>query len=157
MVERLKLPINEEMVVDLIKRWRVRETSEESDADEVKKAELALMNLLRQDDVMSYKYEKIKYEQYKDPKNMEEDTESINRKLEKLGDIFKATSKKIEWETIRSHQRHWRGFSGKSDILKYYTTLNEDFTKCLKNENKATDGKDIGDKRVKNSLLAKKF
>lgn len=36
-------------------------------------------------------------------------TESINRKLEKLGDIFKATSKEIEWETIRSHQRHWIG------------------------------------------------
>ncbi|PKK64363.1 hypothetical protein RhiirC2_787596 [Rhizophagus irregularis] len=109
-VERLKSPINEEKVVDLIKRWRVRETSEESGADEDKKAELALMNLLRQDDIMSYECEKndekIKYEQYKDPENMEEDTESINQKLEKLGDIFKATSKKIEWETIRSHQRH---------------------------------------------------
>ncbi|GBC22153.2 hypothetical protein GLOIN_2v1881393 [Rhizophagus irregularis DAOM 181602=DAOM 197198] len=69
-----------------------------------------------QDDIMSYECEKndekIKYEQYKDPENMEENTEmteSINRKLEKLGDIFKATSKEIEWETIRSHQRHWIG------------------------------------------------
>ncbi|PKY58316.1 hypothetical protein RhiirA4_480126 [Rhizophagus irregularis] len=108
-----EVTVNSSTVVDLIKRWRVREISEESDADEVKKAELALMNLLRQDDIMSYECEKndekIKYEQYKDPENMEEDTESINRKLDKLGDIFKATSKKIEWETIRSHQRHWRG------------------------------------------------
>ncbi|PKY48568.1 hypothetical protein RhiirA4_464204 [Rhizophagus irregularis] len=47
--------------------------------------------------------------------------------------------------------------SEKSEILKYYTTLNEDFTKRLKNLNKATDGKYIDDKRVKNSPPAKKF
>jgi hypothetical protein len=35
--------------------------------------------------------------------------------------------------------------------------LKEDFTKRQKDENKATDGKDTGDKRMKNSPPAKKF
>ncbi|CAG8660166.1 22348_t:CDS:2 [Rhizophagus irregularis] len=35
--------------------------------------------------------------------------------------------------------------------------LKEDFTKRLKDEKKATDGKDTGDKRMKNSPPAKKF
>ncbi|EXX77296.1 uncharacterized protein OCT59_021160 [Rhizophagus irregularis] len=36
-----------------------------------------------------------------------------------------------------------------SNILSEYATLNEDFTKWLKNENRLTDKKETGDKRPK--------
>ncbi|CAB5182340.1 unnamed protein product [Rhizophagus irregularis] len=44
-----------------------------------------------------------------------------------------------------------------SDILRQYTTLNDDFTKRLKDENRATDDENVNKKRFKNSPPAKKF
>lgn len=44
-----------------------------------------------------------------------------------------------------------------TDILRQYTTLNDDFTKRLKDENRATDDENVNKKRFKNSPPAKKF
>lgn len=107
--------------------------------------------------------------------------------MRELYGIFKSTSNEMEWEAIRKEAlvsvgrrnnlvnveeikeqtkkvenyntfgRRLVNIAEQNDILKEYTTLNDDFTKRLKDENRETNEKKTGVKRIKNSPPAKKF
>ncbi|PKY49742.1 hypothetical protein RhiirA4_465844 [Rhizophagus irregularis] len=98
--------------------------------------------------------------------------------MRELDGIFKSTSNEMEWEAIRKEAlvsvgrrnnltkkvenyntfgRRLVNIAEQNDILKEYTTLNDDFTKRLKDENREMNEKKTGDKRIKNSPPAKKF
>ncbi|PKK66201.1 hypothetical protein RhiirC2_785105 [Rhizophagus irregularis] len=80
--------IDEDEVVDLIKKWRVGE-EEESELDEVKKAEIALMNSLIEDDAT--------YSLKRDNIAPDEDVE----KVKELGEIFKRTSNDMNGKQLQ--------------------------------------------------------
>ncbi|PKY17720.1 hypothetical protein RhiirB3_522194 [Rhizophagus irregularis] len=138
-------PIDEEEVVNLIKKWIVGDDLEEE--KEENKVETSKKKNLKKDNIPTDGVVE----------------ESDNNDLEEI-----TTSNDMEWAYIRTEAieemkdanglktdeefKDW--FSGtKRDVESLY----ENFTKRLKNENKATDGKDTGDKRVKNSPPEKKF
>ncbi|PKY50671.1 hypothetical protein RhiirA4_467265 [Rhizophagus irregularis] len=54
----------------------------------------------------------------------------------------------MEWERRR---RKIISLAEQSEILQQYTTLNKDFTKRLRDENRFTDEKEVGEKRPKDA------
>ncbi|PKK69539.1 hypothetical protein RhiirC2_850647 [Rhizophagus irregularis] len=147
-------PIDEEEVVNLIKKWIVGDDLEVE--KEENKVETSKKKNLKKDNIPTdgvveviNKYrvdEKIKteaIEEMKDVNGLKTDEEF--KDWVKAGDQYNNLGRRII------------SLAEQSETLNHYTTLNENVTKRLKNENKATDGKDKGDKRVKNSPSEKKF
>ncbi|RGB36592.1 hypothetical protein C1646_696817 [Rhizophagus diaphanus] len=106
-----------------------------------------------------------------------EKMKNLKEKLTELDEIFKETVNEMEWEKLKSDvvwdikdsyslssDKEFKEWSmkknnfmllgqkiiseaEKSEILKEYTMLNEDFTSRFKEENFSTDTKSTGDKR----------
>ncbi|PKK65152.1 hypothetical protein RhiirC2_786548 [Rhizophagus irregularis] len=82
----------------------------------------------------------------------------FSAKIKELKEIFKATSTdEMEWEDLSLFGYRIISLAEQTDILRQYTMLNDDFTKRLKDENRATDDENVNKKRFKNSPPAKKF
>ncbi|RGB39208.1 hypothetical protein C1646_690410 [Rhizophagus diaphanus] len=121
--------------------------------------------------------EKVAYIPYKKSTNNSDQMKNLKEKLSELDEIFKETENEMDWEKMKadvawdikdsydlSSDKEFKEWSmkknnfmllgqkiiseaEKSEILKEYTMLNEDFTSRLKEENFATDTKGTGDKR----------
>ncbi|EXX78499.1 hypothetical protein GLOIN_2v1777702 [Rhizophagus irregularis DAOM 181602=DAOM 197198] len=119
----------------------------------------------------------IEYAPCQASKNESGDASKVRDKLEELEKIFMQTSNDMEWEKINRDalrlikNEHGLNEPGQvkscamksynfmmlgqrvismeeqSDIMREYTTLNDDFKKRLKDENRKTDEKEIGEKR----------
>ncbi|POG73962.1 hypothetical protein GLOIN_2v1771953 [Rhizophagus irregularis DAOM 181602=DAOM 197198] len=152
---------NEEEVVNLIQNWRLKDKEVASDASD---SELGFDKLERENSV-PLKWDNIK-------------TEEIELKLVELKDIFNQTSNEMEWEKINLQavqdilQEHnldglenfrvWAmeknnffhvgntiiSLVEQNKIMEKYTTLNDNFTKRLKDENRYKNDNEIGEKRV---------
>ncbi|RGB36262.1 hypothetical protein C1646_697563, partial [Rhizophagus diaphanus] len=121
--------------------------------------------------------EKVAYTPYKKSTKNSDQMKNLKEKLSELDKIFKETENEMDWEKLKadvawdikdsydlSSDKEFKEWSmkknnfmllgqkiiseaEKSEILKEYTTLNEDFTSRLKDENFSTDTKSTGDKR----------
>ncbi|CAB4477678.1 unnamed protein product [Rhizophagus irregularis] len=86
----------------------------------------------------------------------------VSKELALVGESVGIKAEKFEaWcKEDKNYEKLGRGIislTEQSDIVKQYTTLNDEFTKRLTDENRATDIKDTGDKRIKNSPPENKF
>ncbi|PKY55651.1 hypothetical protein RhiirA4_427666 [Rhizophagus irregularis] len=118
--------------------------------------------------------EKIKYDQYKTSTN----DKDIKTKLQEIKNIFDQTSNEMEWEKINHQAaseiikevnlvgledlRVWAleknnffrigekiiSLAEQNEIMNEYTTLNDNFTKRLKDENRNTKENVVGEKRI---------
>jgi hypothetical protein len=121
--------------------------------------------------------QRIKYAKYTAPNDLTKGTKGVRAKLAELEGIFSTTSNEMEWEAIRSEAlqvmgkeegikddkeiKEWAlkqnnflrlsrkiiSLAEQNQIVLEYTTLNQGFTKRLKDENRNTDVKTTGDKR----------
>ncbi|CAB4410368.1 unnamed protein product [Rhizophagus irregularis] len=123
--------------------------------------------------IKDYRSDKISYERLKDSAKGKD----IRQKMDELKDIFDKTSNGMEWEkinveavTMMKDEMNIQGMENfnqwmqkennylrlgkkiislaeQNEILLEYTTLNDDFTKRLKDNNRYQDEKEVGDKR----------
>ncbi|GBC29497.2 uncharacterized protein OCT59_008645 [Rhizophagus irregularis] len=158
----------EEEIVNMIKKWRIREkdayseNSDESEGDlEFNILEESVSKPLKRgnaatDEVVDIVKElrankdmKIKYARYKVPTNEEDDKiPKLREKITELEEIFEAVNNEIEWEKIQAEAATIKiiSLAEQNEILQEYTTLNNDFQKRL-DENYMTDEREIGEKR----------
>ncbi|PKY41592.1 hypothetical protein RhiirA4_416780 [Rhizophagus irregularis] len=123
--------------------------------------------------IKDYRSNKISYERLKDSAKGKD----IRQKMDEIKDIFDKTSNGMEWEKINveavttmkdemniqgmENFNQWMqkennylllgkkiiSLAEQNEILLEYTTLNNDFTKRLKDNNRYQDEKEVGDKR----------
>ncbi|PKC02291.1 hypothetical protein RhiirA5_381074 [Rhizophagus irregularis] len=152
---------DEEEIVNMIKEWRVRDKEESGESDDdlgFNKLEELASKPLKHDNVATDEVvkiikeyrsnEKIKYVPYHASTNESEKILTLGNKLSELEEIFDKTSNEMEWENINLEALRIKVISlaEQSKILNEYTSLNDDFKIRLKDENRLTDEREIGEK-----------
>ncbi|PKK74125.1 hypothetical protein RhiirC2_775190 [Rhizophagus irregularis] len=86
---------------------------------------------------------KIVYAPYQASDNSTEGAGKVRKKLEELEEIFMQTSNDMEWEHINREAlrmiKRIISMAEQREIMREYTTLNDDFKKRLKDKNRKTD------------------
>ncbi|PKY56751.1 hypothetical protein RhiirA4_477264 [Rhizophagus irregularis] len=81
----------------------------------------------------------------------------VTPKVEELKNIFVSCGEEMEWTAIEKEVYGDTRAAELHEVIQKYTTLNNEFTKRVKEENRETDEKNINNKRAAKNVMEKEY